>query len=265
MTDAPTHTVHSLADDSAAGIAAAAAAVSAGECIVIPTDTVYGIGADAFSSQAVQRLLDAKERGKDMPPPVLIAEPTMLRALAAEVPADAMALAKKHWPGALTLVLKSQRTLKLEIGETDGTVAVRVPDHDGARELLRRTGPLAVSSANISGSPAATSCEEAVSALGDRVSVYLDGGPTGGQGASTIVDFTKSQQGRILRQGVLPYDELRLSAPRLEPLLQPEPEEAAEDTVALEAGEPEETLVIEAPPPALDDAVDAPGPERSPE
>ncbi len=232
--------VHHLLVDAAAGLAAATEAVAAGECVVFPTDTVYGIGANAFSSAAVQKLLDAKERGADMPPPVLVAEPSMLRALTSDVPKDAAALAKKFWPGALTLILKAQKTLNLKVGETDGTVAVRVPDHDGARALLRSTGPLAVSSANISGQPAATTCDEARSALGDRVAVYLDGGTTSELGASTIVDFSRSEKGRVLRAGAIPFDELVAVATRLEPL--PEPEvagpaelEAIEEPAQLEA------------------------------
>ncbi|MGO1384239.1 MAG: L-threonylcarbamoyladenylate synthase [Arachnia sp.] len=210
--------LHHLSVNADAGIAAATAAVNAGDCVVLPTDTVYGIGADAFSSAAVQKLLDAKERGKDMPPPVLIAEPSMLRALASDVPNDAAALAKKFWPGALTLILKAHKTLNLKVGESDGTVAVRVPDHEGARTLLRSTGPLAVSSANISGQTAATTCEEARSAFGDRVAVYLDGGSVSGQGASTIVDFSRSDKGRVLRDGVLSFEELVAVATGLNPL-----------------------------------------------
>lgn len=215
--------VHPLDTAREAGIAAAAAAVKDGKCVVLPTDTVYGIGANAFSSDAVQKLLDAKERGKDMPPPVLLAEPSMLRALASDIPKDAAALAAAFWPGALTLILKAQKTLNLKVGETNGTVAVRVPNHEGARALLRSTGPLAVSSANVSGAPPATTCEEALEALGDRVAVYLDGGPVAGLAASTIVDFSGSDKGRVLRVGALSFEELVAVATRLEPLPAPEP------------------------------------------
>lgn len=207
--------VYQLDEDANAGIEAAAEAVGAGQCVVVPTDTVYGIGADAFSGDAVTALLAAKQRDESMPPPVLVAEPSMLRALAAEVPEAAAALAKAHWPGALTLIVKAQRTLKLELGETGGTVAVRVPDHDRLRQLLRRTGPLAVSSANISGQPAAETCEAAKEMLKDTVAVYLDGGPTAGLQPSTIVDFTRSAAGRVVRQGALSLPELRASAPKL--------------------------------------------------
>ena len=144
MTD--TARVFNLSLDEEAALNEAAEAVRGGRCIVLPTDTVYGIGADAFDAAAVQGLLDAKERGRDMPPPVLIAEPSMLRAIANEVPEAATAMAKALWPGALTLVLKAQPRGGMDLGETNGTVAVRVPDHEGARALLRRTGPLAVSS-----------------------------------------------------------------------------------------------------------------------
>jgi len=135
--------VFELDTDPEAGLAEAAAAVANGECVVLPTDTVYGIGANAFDKAAVQRLLDAKERGRDMPPPVLIAEPSMLRAVGDDVPDSAKALAHAFWPGALTLILKAQPKSGMELGETRGTVAVRVPDHDGALslEMLREHAP----------------------------------------------------------------------------------------------------------------------------
>ncbi|WP_331714558.1 L-threonylcarbamoyladenylate synthase, partial [Auraticoccus cholistanensis] len=189
-------------DELYGGSTAARQAIERGECVVLPTDTVYGIGADAFSSQAVQRLLDAKGRGRDMPPPVLIAEPAILRALATDLPEGVEALVAAHWPGPLTVICKAQRSLQMDLGETNGTIALRVPDHDVTRALLRRTGPLAVSSANRSGQPAATVIDEAVEQLGDRVSVYLDAGPTPGPVASSIVDFTRDREGVLVREGV---------------------------------------------------------------
>ena len=180
---------------------AAEAAVRAGRCIVLPTDTVYGIGADAFSAAAVQGLLDAKQRGRDMPPPVLIAEVSMLRSLARGLTSEGLALAKAFWPGALTLVVNAQSQLQLDLGDRRETIAVRVPDHPFTRELLRRTGPLAVSSANISGRDAALSVDEAVEQLGDAVAVYLDAGIATGPIPSTIVDLTGTP--RILREGRL--------------------------------------------------------------
>ena len=204
---------------------AARAAVEAGECIVLPTDTVYGIGADAFSGDAVQRLLDAKMRGRDMPPPVLIGDPSLIRALATDVPDTARELVALHWPGPLTVILKIQPSLRMDLGENEGTIALRVPDHELAREILRRTGPMAVSSANLSGKPAALSCDDAVDQLGDRVSVYLDGGELSASGgaSSTIVDFTQHDHGEVLRRGALEVSVLRTTLPDLVDLTEPQP------------------------------------------
>jgi L-threonylcarbamoyladenylate synthase len=198
---------------------AAREAITDGECIVLPTDTVYGIGVDAFSAEAVQRLLDAKKRGRDMPPPVLIGDPVLFRTLAADVPQTAQALVDRHWPGALTVICRIQPSLQMDLGDTEGTIALRVPDHELARDILRRTGPLAVSSANISGQPAALTCDEAIDQLGDSVSVYLDGGPLGGAGgSSTIVDFTRRDDGEVLRRGAISLETLRETAPSLRQL-----------------------------------------------
>jgi L-threonylcarbamoyladenylate synthase len=199
---------------------AARQAIKDGECIVLPTDTVYGIGVDAFSADAVQRLLDAKKRGRDMPPPVLIGEPALIRTLAAEVPQTAQALVDRHWPGALTVICRIQPSLRMDLGDTEGTIALRVPDHELARDILRRTGPMAVSSANISGQSAALTCDEAIEQLGDAVSVYLDGGPLGGAGRapSTIVDFSRREDGEVLRRGAISVEMLRETASSLHDL-----------------------------------------------
>ena len=215
---------------------AARKAVEAGECIVLPTDTVYGIGVDAFSAAAVQRLLDAKQRGRDMPPPVLIGEPTLIKALAVDVPESAKDLVDRHWPGPLTVICRIQPSLRMDLGDTEGTIALRVPDHELAREILRRTGPMAVSSANISGRPAALTCDEAIGQLGDSVAVYLDGGPLGGAGGapSTIVDFTRHEHGQVLRLGAISVETLRGTVPNL---LDPTSEaEVAEDRSAADSG-----------------------------
>jgi tRNA threonylcarbamoyl adenosine modification protein (Sua5/YciO/YrdC/YwlC family) len=185
------------------GMDEATRSVQRGRLVVLPTDTVYGVGCDAFNAQAVQRLLDAKGRGREMPPPVLVSAKTTLEALAIDVPDWARALVDELWPGPLTLVLRQQASLQWDLGETRGTVAVRMPDHDAALELLARTGPLAVSSANLSGEPAATDADEAERMLGEAVRVILDGGATPGPIPSTIVDCT-GEQGRLLRSGVVP-------------------------------------------------------------
>lgn len=217
-------------------LAAAVAAVRAGECIVLPTDTVYGIGANAMDAKAVQALLDAKKRGRDMPPPVLIADPASLASLVQFVDEDAKALADRFWPGALTLILRVQEGLPMNLGETRGTIAIRVPDHDFTRDLLRRTGPLAVSSANISGQPSSTDIADARAQLGDSVAVYLDAGPTPGQTASTIVDFTVSTLGTVLRSGVITLEELHEVAKfvELEEPSAPAEESPAEESPAQE-------------------------------
>jgi len=180
----------------------AVAAVAGGGLVVLPTDTVYGIGADAFSPEAVQALLDAKGRGRQMPPPVLIGDVRTLDGLATDVPDDARRLAEAFWPGGLTLIVRAQPSLAWDLGETHGTVALRVPDHEAARALLRRTGPMAVSSANRSGEPAALTAADALRMLGDSVRVYLDAGESPGQVASTIVDATGPEL-RVVRQGAI--------------------------------------------------------------
>ena len=141
----------------------------------------------------MQRLLDAKGRGRDMPPPVLISADTTLEALATELPGWATGLVDHYWPGPLTIVCRQQPSLRWDLGETRGTVAIRMPDDERALELLGRTGPLAVSSANNHGHAAATDADEADDMLGWAVEVILDGGPSKGSIASTIVDCTGEQ------------------------------------------------------------------------
>ena len=177
-------------------------ALSRGGLVVLPTDTVYGIAADAFTPPAVQALLDAKGRGREMPPPVLISAATTLAALATNVQPYVEALTEAFWPGPLTLVCEQQPSLTWDLGETRGTVAVRMPDHEVALALLERTGPMAVSSANLSGLPAATEAAEADGMLGDSVEVVLDAGPSPKGEASTMLDVRASQP-RILRLGAV--------------------------------------------------------------
>jgi L-threonylcarbamoyladenylate synthase len=203
------------------GIAAAGRAVQRGRLIVLPTDTVYGIGADAFNATAVAALLSAKGRGRQMPPPVLVSAKTTLEALASGIPDWARALADVFWPGPLTLVLHQQTSLQWDLGETRGTVAVRMPDHEIALELLSRTGPMAVSSANRTGIPAALNADDAENMLGERVRVILDAGPTPGAVPSTIVDCT-TDEGRVLRQGVVTLDQLNEVAAAYDALIRDE-------------------------------------------
>lgn len=234
---------------------AARTAIENGECVVLPTDTVYGIGADAFDADAVQRLLDAKERGRDMPPPVLIGEPALIRALADEVPPLAGNLTEKHWPGPLTVIVTARDSLRMDLGETNGTVGLRVPDYELTRDLLRQTGPMAVSSANLSGRSAALTCDEAIEYFGNRVSVYLDGGPLPNpDGApSSIVDFSQNEDGELLRLGALSLEVLRETCPDLVDLTAPPAsdeastdEASADATEAAADAEPGETDPVEA-------------------
>lgn len=203
------------ATDRKTGLREAASAVRRGELVVLPTDTLYGIGADAFSPEAVHDLLAAKGRGRGMPTPVLIGSPNTLHGLVTDFSEQAWELVDAFWPGALTLVAKHQPSLAWDLGDTHGTVAVRMPLHPVAIELLTEVGPMAVSSANISGQPAPEDCDAAREMLGDSVSVYLDGGPTPGIQPSSIVDVT-GKVPVLLRAGALTAEQLREVVPDLE-------------------------------------------------
>ncbi|MPZ66387.1 MAG: threonylcarbamoyl-AMP synthase [Pseudonocardiaceae bacterium] len=194
-------------DSRAAGLATAVGAVRSGQLVVLPTDTVYGLGCDAFSAAAVRRLLDAKGRGRDMPVPVLVGSWSTVDGLVLGVPAQARQLIEAFWPGGLSLVLPHAPSLAWDLGETRGTVMLRMPLHPVALELLREAGPMAVSSANRSGSSPATTSDEAREQLGDRVGVILDGGPSGPPVASTIVDLTGTDP-LVLREGAVTAAEL---------------------------------------------------------
>ncbi|WP_214404119.1 L-threonylcarbamoyladenylate synthase [Pseudonocardia lacus] len=189
-------------DDRTAGLAAAARAVRAGRLVVLPTDTVYGIGCDAFSATAVAALLKAKNRGPDMPVPVLVGSWTTIDGLVLGVPRTARDLIEAFWPGGLSIVLPHAPSLAWDLGRTRGTVMLRMPLHPVALELLRDVGPMAVSSANVSGQSPAASATDAEAQLGASVSVYLDGGPSGEPVASTVVDLTGDAP-RVLREGAV--------------------------------------------------------------
>jgi tRNA threonylcarbamoyl adenosine modification protein (Sua5/YciO/YrdC/YwlC family) len=176
--------------------------------VVLPTDTVYGIGADAFTHSAVTALLEAKGRGRDMPVPVLVGTVRAANALVESLGTYGQDLADAFWPGPLTLILRANRSLSWDLGDTKGTVAVRMPLHPVALDLLKETGPMAVSSANRSGAAPATTAADAEDQLGDSVSVYLDGGPCADNVPSTILDLTTAVP-RILRKGAIPVDKLR--------------------------------------------------------
>lgn len=188
-------------------VEAATLAVQRGLLVVLPTDTVYGIAADAFDPAAVRELLAAKGRGREMPPPVLVSSATTIDALATKIPGYARALVEAFWPGPLTLVCHQQGSLQWDLGDTRATVALRMPDHELTREVLERTGPLAVSSANKTGMPAATDADQAEEMLGEDVAVIVDAGESPVGESSTIVDVTGAQ-GRVLRLGALSLEQL---------------------------------------------------------
>ncbi|MGO1634701.1 L-threonylcarbamoyladenylate synthase [Corynebacterium variabile] len=185
-----------------AGLAAALAAVKGGRLIVMPTDTVYGIGADAFDNDAVAALLVAKHRGPDYPTPVVVGSWDTVTGLVRDADARMKALVEAFWPGGLTIVTHQAPSLPWNLGDTRGTVALRMPLHPVAIELLQQTGPMALSSANVHGQPSALSAAQAREQLGDSVSVYLDGGPATIGTSSTIVDLS-GRRPRILRHGAI--------------------------------------------------------------
>lgn len=220
------------------------AAVQAGEAVAFPTDTVYGVGVDAFNDEAVSHLRSLRVQDAEVPVTVLISDGSLLRALAVEVPDAANDLIRKHWPGPLTIICRPQPTLRLGSVIVANTIALRVPDSPIAQDLLRRTGPMAVSSANISGLPPSLTCDDALGQLGANVSVYLDGGRLGddGQPASTIVDFTQADHGQILRRGALSREMLAETLPEIEDLV--EDDEDEEDPFSPEP-DPTEDGVVE--------------------
>ncbi len=219
-----------------AGLAAAQQAIANRQCIVLPTDTVYGIGADAFSPQAVATLLAAKGRGRSMPPPVLVPRLQTMDGLAVDVSPEARALAEAFWPGGLTLIFHAQPSLTWDLGDTKGTVALRMPDDEVALDLLALTGPMAVSSANRTGQPAAQTAAQAQAQLAESVEVYLEAGPRPAEGSegipSTIVDATDFPL-RIVRDGAVSLAQLRAVVPTVLGL----GEETAEDAADAPAGE----------------------------
>lgn len=257
----------------AEGIAKAAEAARAGEVVVLPTDTVYGVGTDAFSTEGVRSILAAKGRGREMPPPVLVPNVRAVDGLASDVPPYARDLIREFWPGALTLVLEAQPSLAWDLGDTNGTVALRMPDDELALEVLEAVGPMAVTSANRTGEPAATTMVEAATQLGAAVKVYLDDGPRSSSQASTIVDCTGTAP-VVLRAGAISQEQLdRVLAAAEGTAAAAETDQIAETAEAAETAPTAETPETElaAPPgrvPALEPGpetgLDTEGPEVAP-
>lgn len=191
----------------AEGMAAAASAVRSSRLVVMPTDTVYGIGADAFDAGAVRSLLRAKNRGPDMPVGVLVGSWSTVDGLVLGTPPRARALIEAFWPGDLSLVLPHAPSLQWDLGGTRGTVMLRMPLHPVALELLREVGPMAVSSANVAGQPPAVDVRQAQDQLGESVSVYLDGGPIENARPSSIIDLT-GEEPQLLREGAVSAEQI---------------------------------------------------------
>jgi L-threonylcarbamoyladenylate synthase len=211
------HFATGVPDERERGLEVASHAARRGDLVVLPTDTVYGLGCDAFSPAGVAALLRAKGRGRDMPLPVLVGSPETVEGLAYGLSKAARDLVEAFWPGALTLVCRHQPSLAWDLGDTRGTVAVRMPDHPVALDLLVASGPTAVSSANRTGMPPAVTVDDAIDQLGDAVACYLDGGPAGDAVPSSIVDLTAPVP-RLLREGALSFEELRAVVADLEPV-----------------------------------------------
>ena len=208
-------TIYDVTTDSSDGVARAVRALRRGELVVLPTDTVYGIAADAFSPHAVADLLAAKGRERDMPVPVLVGSWRGLDGLAQQVTPTMRRLVEAFWPGPLTLIVRAAPSLAWDLGQTRGTVAVRMPLHPVALEVLTETGPLAVSSANLTGHPPATDAASAQEQLGASVKVYLDGGSSGEPVASTILDLTGDVP-QVRRTGALSLEDLQAVLPEAE-------------------------------------------------
>jgi L-threonylcarbamoyladenylate synthase len=178
-----------------------------GGVIAYPTDTVYGLGADAFNSVAVERIYEIKDRSESNPFPLLIADVKQLAALAEPIPELARFLARQFWPGGVTLVLSKKDTVPAYLA-SGPTIAVRVPDHPTCLALLQHlAGPLIGTSANVSGQPAALTADEVRQQLGDRVDLVIDGGRCPGGKESTVVDTTREPPA-VLRQGIVPSREI---------------------------------------------------------
>lgn len=190
-----------------AALARAVEALRHGGIVVLPTDTVYGIAADAFSPSATGRIFSAKLRSRSYPLPVLVRTPKQVPALVSHVPPEAERLMAAYWPGSLTIVLPEQDGLVWDIGDNEGTVALRMPLDPVCLDVIREVGPIAATSANRSGQPPATDAAMARDALGEEISVYVDDGPRTDARPSTIVDLTRHEP-LLIRDGDLPPDEV---------------------------------------------------------
>ncbi len=184
----------------------AAQALAAGQVVAIPTDTVYGLAADAFHTGGADRIFQLKVRPRDVDLPLLVADLEQARGLVEDFTPSAEALVERFWPGALTVILPRAAGMEADLGSDEFTVGLRCPDHPVPKTLCRQAGPLATTSANRHGEAELTSAREVSEAFGDALAVVLDAGPCRG-GPSTVVDCTGSEP-KCLREGRIPWDEL---------------------------------------------------------
>jgi L-threonylcarbamoyladenylate synthase len=177
-----------------------------GGLVAFPTDTVYGIGALAFNGSAVESIYKVKERPIEKAIPILVAEIMDLDKVVLKIPSTALGLVTRFWPGPLTVLFPKKPTLPESVSAT-GTIGVRIPDHAVTRLLLRLAGPMAVTSANISGRESPTTATEVFAQLNGRIPLIIDGGETPGGIPSTLVDCSGGEI-KILRQGPISLEEL---------------------------------------------------------
>jgi L-threonylcarbamoyladenylate synthase len=177
-----------------------------GGLVAFPTDTVYGLGALAFDERAVESVYTAKDRPAEKAIPILIGDSDDIGKVAIDIPSAAHKLASRFWPGPLTILIPKRADLPEAVSAT-ATVGVRLPDHEVARALLRAAGPMAVTSANISGEQSPVTAEEVYRQLGNRIALIIDGGQTPGRLPSTLVDCTAPEL-KILREGPISLEEL---------------------------------------------------------
>lgn len=199
-------------------IARAMGMLRAGRVVVVPTDTIYGIAADAFNSAATAQIFSLKQRPRSLSLPVLVSRPRQAWALCAGVPAGATDLVAAFWPGPLTIVLPQSGELQWDLGDARASVALRMPAHDDLLALLEMTGPLAVTSANRTGERTPSTAKGVAEIFGDAVGIYLDGGAVKGEVASTIVDLSGAAPA-LVREGAIPATEIErvLGAPIARP------------------------------------------------
>jgi L-threonylcarbamoyladenylate synthase len=195
-----------VSSDSSDAISRALEILNQGGLVAFPTDTVYGVGALAFNGTAVESIYAAKDRPVEKAIPVLIADESDLEKVGMDIPEVAHKLASRFWPGPLTVLVPKKTNLPESVSATE-TVGVRIPDHEVARTLLRAAGPMAVTSANISGQSSPSTAQEVLAQLGGRIPLIIDGGKTPGGVPSTLVDCTGNEL-KLLRQGPITLAEL---------------------------------------------------------